>query len=182
MIPVSRGGLDGLFCGKGGFFSVRNGGWALGWRGTIGGDICLLAVRLRRLRGRGRFGEIRGCRSCLAQPPANGWHPSGMGVIYGTGTLWCFNQQGFRLQRSHAYQPRVKPWERGQRDGCVLKERRRGVDRARVRRSERCGVPSERGDWGRGRPRALLWAGMHCPCGANGCPCSCLHLLRGWVI
>ena len=89
-----------------------------------------------------------------------------------------FNQQGFRLQRSHAYQPRVKPWERGQRDGCVLKERRRGVDRARVRCSEICGVPSERGDWGRGRPRALLWAGMHCPCGANGCLCSCLHLLR----
>ena len=93
--------------------------------------------------------------------------------------MLCFNQQGFRLQRSHAYQPRVKPWERGQRDGCVLKERRRGVDRAHVRRSERCGVPSERGDWGRGRPRALLWAGMHCPCGANGCPCSCLNLLRG---
>jgi len=24
--------------------------------------------------------DIRGCRSCLAQPPANGWDPSGMGV------------------------------------------------------------------------------------------------------
>ena len=23
--------------------------------------------------------HIRGWRSCLAQPPANGWHPSGMG-------------------------------------------------------------------------------------------------------
>ena len=22
--------------------------------------------------------EFRGCRSCLAQPPANRWHPSGM--------------------------------------------------------------------------------------------------------
>ena len=22
--------------------------------------------------------EFRGCRSWLAQPPANGWHPSGM--------------------------------------------------------------------------------------------------------
>ena len=36
-------------------------------------------TRLRFLRDqvmRGRV--IRGCRSCLAQPPANGWHPFGM--------------------------------------------------------------------------------------------------------
>jgi hypothetical protein len=35
----------------------------------------------------------------------------------------------FRPQRGHAYQPRVKPWEREQRDGRVLKERRIGVGR-----------------------------------------------------
>ena len=39
---------------------------------------------LRSLRDRMMRGTaFRGCRSCLAQPPANGWHPSGMAGVTG---------------------------------------------------------------------------------------------------
>ena len=75
-------------------------------------------------------------------------------------------------QRGVAYQPRVKPWVCVGYPSCVLNERRIGVDRTQVRHSGICCVPSERGNWRTRIPRALLWAGMHCPCGANGSPPS----------
>ena len=45
-------------------------------------------------------------------------------------------------QRGGAYQPRVQPWGWGSRNRCVLKERRIGVARARIRHPTKCCVPS----------------------------------------
>ncbi len=50
-----------------------------GFREGRGVMIAMIREGLRSLRDRVGCGRVvRGCRSSLAQPPANGWHPSGM--------------------------------------------------------------------------------------------------------
>ena len=69
------------------------------------------------------------------------------------------------LQRSVGYQPGVKPRSGLIPNHCFLKERRIGVDRARVRQSGIDGVSSERKDLVGMVLRAVPFAGMRCPLG-----------------
>jgi len=66
-----------------------------------------------------------------------------------------------------AYQPSATPWVAGPHHARVLKERRIPADGERVPNQPLCGVPSERMNGILPFPRALPWAGMRRPVGAE---------------